>query len=45
MLEDFQDEAREACEDLYEILRQACEHVPQLLTRAGRLYERFLRLR
>ncbi len=44
MLEDFQDEAREAWEDLYEILRQAFEHLPQLLTRAGRLYERFLRL-
>ena len=45
MLEDFQDEAREAGEDLYEFLRQAFEHLPQLLTRAGRLHERFLRLR
>jgi hypothetical protein len=45
MLEDFQDEAREAGEDPYEFLRQAFEHLPQLLTRAGRLHERFLRLR
>jgi hypothetical protein len=44
MLEDFQDEAREAGEDPYEILHQAFEHLLQLLTRAGRLYGRFLRL-
>ncbi len=34
MLEDFQEEAREAGEDPYEILRQAFEHLPQLLARA-----------
>ena len=44
MLEDFQDEAREAGEYPYEILHQAFEHLPQLLTRAGRLHKRFLRL-
>ena len=44
MLEDFQDETREAGKDPYKILRQAFEHLPQLLTQAGRLYERFLRL-
>jgi GMP synthase (glutamine-hydrolysing) len=44
MLDAFEDEAREAGEDPYEILRQAPEHVPQLMARAGRFHERFLRL-
>src|SRR5919199_1519265 len=44
MLNAFEDEAREAGEDPYEILRQAREYLPQLMTRAGRFYERFLRL-
>jgi GMP synthase (glutamine-hydrolysing) len=44
MLDDFQDEAREAGEDPYEILRQTPEHLPQLMARAGRFHERFLSL-
>ena len=44
MLDAFEDEAREAGEDPYEILRQTPEHLPQLLTRSGRFHERFLRL-
>ena len=44
MLDAFEDEAREAGEDPYEILRQAREYLPQLMTRAGRFHESFLRL-
>ena len=44
MLDAFEDEAREAGEDPYEILRQTPEHLPQLMARAGRFYEGFLRL-
>jgi GMP synthase (glutamine-hydrolysing) len=44
MLDDFQDEAREAGEDPYEILRHTPEHLPQLMARARRFHERFLRL-
>lgn len=44
MLDDFQDEAREAGEDPYEILRQTPEHLPQLMARARRFHESFLKL-
>ena len=44
MLDAFEDEAREAGEDPYEILRQTPEHLPQLMARAGRFHEGFLRL-
>ena len=44
MLDAFEDEAREAGEDPYEILRQTPEHLPQLMARAVRFYERFVRL-
>ncbi len=44
MLDTFAQEAREAGEDPHEILRQTPEHLPQLMARAGRFYERFLRL-
>jgi GMP synthase (glutamine-hydrolysing) len=44
MLDAFEDEAREAGEDPYEILRQAPEHLPPLMARARRFYEGFLKL-
>lgn len=44
MLDAFEDEAREAGKDPYEILRQTPEHLPQLMARAGRFHERFLKL-
>ena len=44
MLDAFEDEAREAGEDPYEILRQTPEHLPPLMVRAGRFYEGFLKL-
>jgi GMP synthase (glutamine-hydrolysing) len=44
MLSAFEDEAREAGKDPYQILRQTPEHLPQLMARARRFHERFLRL-
>lgn len=44
ILDTFEEEAREAGEDPYEILRQTPTHLPQLMARAARFYERFLKL-